>query len=46
MGEIVAGFGVPHTPMFPALVARDGPQCETAQLFRTVAEHLEPGSTA
>lgn len=41
MGEIVAGFGVPHTPMFPALVARDGPQCETAQLFREVAEHLD-----
>jgi protocatechuate 4,5-dioxygenase beta chain len=41
MGEIVAGFGVPHTPMFPALVAREGPQCETAQLFRAVAEHLD-----
>ena len=41
MGEIVAGFGVPHTPMFPALVAREGPQCETAQLYRTVAEHLD-----
>ncbi len=41
MAEIVAGFGVPHTPMFPALVAREGPQCETAQLYRAVAEHLE-----
>jgi len=41
MGEIVAGFGVPHTPMFPAMVSREGPQCETAQLFRTVAEHLD-----
>lgn len=41
MGEIVAGFGVPHTPMFPALVEREGPQCETAQLYRTVAQHLE-----
>jgi len=41
MGEIVAGFGVPHTPMFPALVAREGPQCETARLFRAVAEHLD-----
>lgn len=40
MAEIVAGFGVPHTPMFPALVAREGPQSETAQLFREVAEHL------
>ncbi|MCA1646337.1 MAG: hypothetical protein LC797_13065 [Chloroflexi bacterium] len=41
MAEIVAGFGVPHTPMFPALVAREGPRCETAQLYRTVAQHLE-----
>ena len=41
MGEIVAGFGVPHTPMFPALVEREGPQCETAQLYRTVAQHLD-----
>lgn len=41
MAEIVAGIGVPHTPMFPALVAREGPQCETAQLYRAVAGHLE-----
>jgi Catalytic LigB subunit of aromatic ring-opening dioxygenase len=41
VAEIVAGFGVPHTPMFPALVAREGPGSETAQLFRSVAEHLE-----
>lgn len=41
MAEIVAGFGVPHTPMFPALVAREGPQSETAQLYRAVAEHLQ-----
>jgi hypothetical protein len=41
MGEIIAGFGVPHTPAFPAMVAREGPQCETAQLYRTVAQHLE-----
>jgi protocatechuate 4,5-dioxygenase beta chain len=40
LAEIVAGFGVPHTPMFPALVAREGPQSETAQLFASVAEHL------
>ena len=40
MAEIVAGFGVPHTPMFPALVAREGPASETAQLYRNVAEHL------
>lgn len=41
MADIVAGVGVPHTPMFPALVAREGPQSETAQLFRSVAEHLQ-----
>jgi hypothetical protein len=40
MAEIVAGFGVPHTPMFPALVAREGPDSETAQLYRSVADHL------
>jgi hypothetical protein len=40
MAEIVAGFGVPHTPMFPSLVARDGPGSETAQLYRSVADHL------
>ena len=41
MGEIVAGFGVPHMPMFPAMVAREGPGCETAQLYRAVAEQLD-----
>jgi protocatechuate 4,5-dioxygenase beta chain len=41
VADIVAGFGVPHTPMFPAQVAREGPGSETAQLFRAVAEHLE-----
>jgi protocatechuate 4,5-dioxygenase beta chain len=41
MAEIVAGFGVPHTPMFPEQVARDGPRSETAQLYRAVAEHLD-----
>ena len=41
MAEIVAGIGVPHTPGFPQLVAKEGPQCETAQLYRAVAEHLD-----
>lgn len=41
MGELVAGFGVPHTPEFPALVEREGPDCETAQLYRAVAKELE-----
>lgn len=41
MAEIVAAFGVPHTPAFPALVAKDGPNCETALLFAEVARNLE-----
>ena len=40
MSPVVAGFGVPHTPQFPVLVARHGPNCETAQLYRSVADHL------
>jgi hypothetical protein len=41
MAEIVAGFGVPHTPVFPFFVERDGPDCETAVLFRTLTAHLD-----
>src|ERR1051326_7278645 len=33
MAQIVGGFGVPHTPIFPFNVKRDGPDCETAKLF-------------
>ena len=33
MMQIVAGFGVPHTPIFPFFVKRDGPDCEIAKLF-------------
>ena len=33
MAQIVAGLGVPHTPIFPHFVKRDGPDCETARLF-------------
>jgi gallate dioxygenase len=33
MAQIVGGFGVPHTPMFPHFVNRDGPDCEIAKLF-------------
>jgi Catalytic LigB subunit of aromatic ring-opening dioxygenase len=40
MAEIVAAFGVPHTPNFPALVARDGPDCETARLYAEIAARL------
>ncbi len=41
MAEIVAAFGVPHTPIFPALVARRGPDCAEAKLYGEVARHLE-----
>ena len=40
MGEIVAAFGVPHTPNFPALVAKQGPDCRTAKLYAEIAKHL------
>jgi len=40
VAEIVAAFGVPHTPMFPSLVAAQGPQCETALMFAEVARAL------
>jgi Catalytic LigB subunit of aromatic ring-opening dioxygenase len=40
MAEIVAAVGVPHTPSAPSEVAREGPGCETAQLFGAVASHL------
>jgi len=40
VGEIVAGFGVPHSPSFPAMVEREGPQCVPAQLYREVAQAL------
>jgi hypothetical protein len=41
MAEIVAGIGLPHTPASPALVAREGPQCETARFYAEVAKELE-----
>ncbi len=40
MAQIVAGFGVPHTPIFPFLVKRDGPDCETAKLFAAQKNEL------
>jgi len=43
MGEIVAGSRAPYA-MFPALVKRDGPQCQTAQLYRAVAVISTPSS--
>jgi hypothetical protein len=41
MAEIVGAFGVPHTPMYPFFVERDGPDCEIARNFRALTEHLE-----
>jgi len=40
MAQIVAGFGVPHTPIFPYFVKRDGPNCEIARLFGAQQEQL------
>ena len=40
MAEIVGALGVPHTPFFPALVEREGPQCETARFFASVTQDL------
>jgi aromatic ring-opening dioxygenase catalytic subunit (LigB family) len=41
MAEIVAGFGMPHNPGSPALVAREGPQCETARFYAEIAKNIE-----
>jgi len=41
MAEIVAGFGMPHNPGSPALVAREGPQCETARFYAEMAKNIE-----
>jgi hypothetical protein len=40
MAEIVAGFGLPHNPGAPALVLRDGPQCETARYYAAMAKEI------
>jgi protocatechuate 4,5-dioxygenase beta chain len=40
MAEIVAGFGMPHNPGSPALVLRDGPQCETARYYAEMAKQI------
>jgi len=41
VAQIVGALGVPHTPFFPALVEREGPQCETARFFAAVTRELE-----
>ena len=40
MAGIVAAFGVPHTPNFPALAAKQSPECEPARFYAEVARHL------
>jgi hypothetical protein len=45
MAEIVAAVGVPHTPAFPGLVEREGPQSETAQLYGEIRSRLEDCGT-
>ena len=41
MAEIVGAIGVPHTPFYPSLVEREGPESRTAQLFRKMMAALE-----
>lgn len=40
MAELVAGIGVPHSPHYPAQIAKDGPE-DTARLYREVKAHLD-----
>lgn len=40
MAEIVAGIGMPHTPIFPSQVANKGPDCEEARLYVQLEEQL------
>jgi gallate dioxygenase len=40
MAEIVAAFGVPHTPQYPKLVEREGPECMVARMYGAVRENL------
>ena len=41
MAQIVAAYGLPHTPFFPWVVQKDGPQSPTAQLFAEARASLE-----
>ncbi len=41
MAEIVCAFGVPHTPVFPALAIREGPEGAVQRLYRAVREEIE-----
>ena len=39
MAEIVAAFGIPHTPSFVATVAKEGPQSPVAKLFQSIKKY-------
>jgi Catalytic LigB subunit of aromatic ring-opening dioxygenase len=41
MAEIVAAVGVPHTPAFPSIVAREGAGSETGQMYAQVRARLQ-----
>lgn len=41
MAQIIAGIGVPHTPLFPARVAVNDDNDESSRYFREVAEQLD-----
>lgn len=41
MAEIVGAFGVPHTPVFPFFVKRDGPESEIARFFAALTVELQ-----
>lgn len=41
MAEIVCAFGVPHTPVFPTLARKEGPDGPIERLYRAVREQIE-----
>jgi gallate dioxygenase len=41
VAEIVCAFGVPHTPAFPAMAEREGPDGPVQRLYRAVREQIE-----
>lgn len=41
MARVVAGFGLPHTPVFPSQVLRKGPDCEEARFYAEIEHHLD-----
>jgi gallate dioxygenase len=41
VAEVVCAFGVPHTPVFPMLARKEGPDGPIARLYGAVREHVE-----